>query len=316
MTGEAPLERPIAADWLGLRRAPDEAAREAAGGLLARLAAAYDGPGADDNAGRARGSLDGRGRSTESGAHGIAVIDVGAGTGANRAYLQPRLPFPTTWTLLDHDPALLADGGNTGCRRVLGGIETIPALLAELAPRPRLVTCSALLDLLSAAELDALVAAVLDAGVPALFALTVTGGVRIDPADEADALVGQAFDAHQARAGRPGPGAASYVERAARAAGAAVHRATTPWRVGAQDAGAVAFLGRYLTDRADAAAEHAAEHARRHCPGGGSDAARVAGWLSRRLAALDAGDLRLVVDHVDLLVLPGPTGLATRSARR
>ena len=58
-------ERPIAADWLALRRAADSAARDRAGGLVRRL---------NDHLGGT-----------------VTVFDIGAGTGANRAYLAPRL---------------------------------------------------------------------------------------------------------------------------------------------------------------------------------------------------------------------------------
>ncbi len=38
----------------------------------------------------------------------MVVVDVGAGTGANRAYLAPRLAVPSRWVLLDRDRQLLA----------------------------------------------------------------------------------------------------------------------------------------------------------------------------------------------------------------
>ncbi|MCB1254191.1 MAG: hypothetical protein KDB39_13330 [Austwickia sp.] len=324
-------DRPIAADWLALRRALDERARAAADGLLTQVAEALTGP---------PGGLDASGGTLAPAP--VRVVDVGAGTGANRAYLEPRLPFPTEWTLLDHDPALLAAPDNDGTRRVLGGVEQLAQVLAGLAAdapaQPRWVTCSALLDLLTAAQLDQFVEAVAAARVPALCALTVTGVVAIDPADPDDELVRTAFDAHQARSERCGPGAAAYAARAANAAGLVVRQVSTPWRVGADPtsagdpttAGAPtsesdpttrAFLHRYLSDRAAAAAEHldragggtsdeaTSDEAN---PGAANDAtpavetptARVAGWLDRRLAAVAAGRLSLRVDHVDLLLLP------------
>lgn len=302
-SGPERLERPIAADWLALRRALDEAAREAAAGLLSELAAAYAA-----HAARSPGGL-GDGDPAP-----VAVVDVGAGTGANRAYLAARLPFPTTWTLLDHDPTLLAAPDNADCRRVVGGIAQLPELLAQLGPGRRLVTCSALLDLLSASQLDDLVEAVVAARVPALLALTVTGDVVIEPPDPDDGLVRTAFDAHQARAGRPGPQAAAYVARVAARAGASVTTAGTPWRVTAS-ATSRDFLRRYLTDRADAAAEHLGTGQRDGASGAAdsddpsahrdpADSDRVATWLSRRLGHIDAGDLSLRVEHADLLILP------------
>lgn len=335
-------ERPIAADWLALRRAADERARDAAAPLLADLTAHLAGLTAHladltAHLGGARRAL------PRPGADIVAVVDVGAGTGANRSYLAPRLPFRTAWTLLDHDPALLGAEDNEGCRRVLGGVAELPGLLAELGPGPRLVTCSALLDLLSAPDLDALVEAVLGAGVPALFALTVTGGVRIEPADPDDELVREAFDAHQARAGRPGPGAAEYVAAAVRARsalrgsgvsegegrgtpesqGARVLTAPTPWLLGATSSSApnwrgeghtvpesaeAGFLRRYLTDRAAAAVEQVGDGVRVGDTATGMSAgeklARIDAWLDRRLAEVETGTLRIRVDHVDVLILP------------
>ena len=60
-----------------------------------------------------------------------------------------------------------------------------------------LVTASALLDMLTAAEVERVVAAC--AGRPTLLTLSVTGRVQLDPADPLDAALAAAFDAHQRR---------------------------------------------------------------------------------------------------------------------
>lgn len=283
----APPERPIAADWLALRRPLDEQARDLAAPLLAELATALRHAGYDGSA-------------------PVHVVDVGAGTGANHAYLGPRLPFPADWTLVDHDPALLDHPTQGPGRRVLAEIGDVARLLAVGSARHehQLVTCSALLDLLRTDELDGLLGAVLAARAPALLALTVTGGWALAPEDPDDALVRAAFDAHQAREDRPGPQAAAYVVKRARAAGARVVEALTPWTLPAPAGGSgsdCAALARFLADRADAAREQLA------AAGRDAEAARVAGWLVRRLDEVAAGRLRVRVDHVDLLVLPART---------
>lgn len=278
MSAGARPERPIEADWLALRRPLDDAAREPARELYDVLAAwlpAAPGP--------------------------VEVFDLGAGTGANQAHLAGRLPFETRWTLLDHDPALLSHPGQGPGRRVLAGIEELPGLLAESArerpPAARVVTCSALLDLLATSHLDELAKTLHAAAVPGLFALTVTGVVDCEPRDDGDQAVRGAFDAHQARGDRPGPGASAYLAAACRALGARVLAVPTPWHIDTAGAAVRPFARRWLRDRAGAAAEHD--------PGA---AWLVDEWLARRLDQVDRGSLRAVVGHEDLLVLPGRAG--------
>lgn len=260
------LERPVPADWLAARRRADERARTAAAPLI-----------------RALGQRLGSGP--------VTVFDLGAGTGANQAYLGPRLPFESSWVLLDHDAALLDAPGQGPGRRVLAGVEEMSALIAE-APAPQLVTCSALLDLLTRGQLDLLVTTLAGTGTPALLSLTVTGDVTVTPPDPDDAAVAAAFDAHQARSDRPGPGAAAYVRERANALGLDVHTAETPWKLTAS--GDADLLRRWLTEFAQVAQEQDP-----------ALAAVTQTWLDRRLSQLDSGGLAVAVGHEDLLVLPG-----------
>ncbi|GMA38341.1 class I SAM-dependent methyltransferase [Mobilicoccus caccae] len=266
------LPRPIAADWLTLRRPADEAAREGTQRLGSRLWRAL------------------QERPEARPGRPVHVIDLGAGTGANQAWLAQRLPFPTRWTLLDHDPDLLhhpetAAQGN----RVHGGIEDLPDLLTD-ADGTTVLTCSALLDLLTPAQLDDLARVIVDRSVPALFSLTVDGTVTLAPADEDDETIGAAFEAHQQREDIAGSTAAAHLAGRLREAGAEVVEAATPWRLTTSDAD---LIERYLTDRVAAAVEQEptlAERGRR--------------WLERRLDQCREGRLAVVVGHVDLLVLP------------
>lgn len=301
MTG---LERPICADWLALRRAADEQARVGAEALLARLADHLRQAGAAEE-------------------EPVTVVDLGAGTGANPAFLAPRLPFPTSWVLVDHDPALLnhQDGsdsaarerrapGPTAVRRVQAEVEDLASILAAetTAGSPRIVTGSALLDLLTPSQVSLLVDALVAHRTPALFSLTVTGEVRLDPADPEDDSVRSAFDAHQSRGERLGPRAAAAMVSAARAAGLEVHQAATPWVLDASAPQSRVLLARYLTDRAEAASAPLEGG----CPAPFEEgsaaslegASHVDEWLVRRLSCVEAGVLRVVVDHCDLLLLP------------
>lgn len=259
-------ERPIAADWLALRRPADVAARDRAGWLV----------------------TDWSSRAIASGGP-VTVFDVGAGTGANRAYLAPRLAGPARWVLLDHDAGLLAAPGNRGARRVVGGIGELDRLVAT-ASGARLVTCSALLDLLSAAELDELAAVLARHRVPGLFSLSVDGSLRLEPPHPHDDAIAAAFNAHQSRDGRPGPRAAAHLAAGCEALGLTVRRADSPWLL---DAGSTPLLRRLLTDRAAAAVEWR--------PRLGPAAE---GWLVSRLTSLDEGTLTVRVGHVELLVMP------------
>lgn len=264
--------RPIHADWLTLRRPADEAAREGTQRLLTRLSRYLRAQG-----GTAQGTS-------------VHVIDLGAGTGANQAWLAQRLPFPTHWTLLDHDRDLLHHPVHTtNGVRVHGGLTEVPTLL-DADPAPSILTCSALLDLLTPGELDDLADLLTSRSLPALFSLTVTGEVTLVPADEDDARIATAFDAHQSREDLTGPRAAAYFAARLRETGAEVVEAATPWRLTAAQGD---LMTRYLTDRVDAAIEQD--------PSLEITARR---WLDRRLQQLDRQDLAVVVGHVDLLVLP------------
>ncbi|MBK7721918.1 MAG: SAM-dependent methyltransferase [Austwickia sp.] len=277
-------ERPIEADWLALRRPLDTAAREPARALIEQLGAwvvANRSPGVP-----------------------VQVFDVGAGTGANQAYLAPRLPFPSQWTLLDHDPELLSHPGQGPGTRVVAGITDLAGLLDAPASGPagaaraagdpaRVVTCSALLDLLTVAELDALADTLATRAVPALFALTVTSQVQWTPADPGDALACEAFTAHQERRGRPGPAAADYLRRACTERELEVHGVPTPWHIDTSDPVMVPFVLRWLDDYAAAAIEQQPDAA-----------ATITPWLQRRRRQVDQHDLRVAVGHEDLLILP------------
>ncbi|GMA32915.1 methyltransferase domain-containing protein [Litorihabitans aurantiacus] len=282
------VERPVEADWLALRRSADHRARERARDLLALLREHLREVGADEAA-------------------AWDVVDLGAGTGSNLAWLAPRLPGRQRWSLVDHDAdlAAVADTGEAApgveARWVLAGADCLTDLLADLEPEgpATLVTCAALLDLLRPDDvghlLDAL-APVGRPGIPALLSLSVTGEVELHPSDPDDAFVAATFDAHQRRGGLLGPGAADVVAAALRARGARVHLRSTDWVLGtggATDADDAALVRRYVRDRADVVAEQDP-----------SSADRAQAWWRRREQQLERGELRVRVGHVDLLSLP------------
>lgn len=212
----------------------------------------------------------------------LTIHDLGAGSGAMGRWLAPRLPGPQHWVLHDRDADLLelavADppaGATVEARR---------SDITRLEPRDLagagLVVASALLDLLTAEELARLRASC--AGLPLLLSLTVVGRVVLTPADPLDAAFEAAFNAHQRRGGRLGPGAV------ARFAGAIV--TPSPWRLGPDEG---ELIAEWLRGWVAAACEQE--------PALDGEAAA---YLDRRLAQAAAGELAVTVDHADLLVLP------------
>jgi SAM-dependent methyltransferase len=226
------------------------------------------------------------------------IRDLGCGTGSLGRWLAPLLPGPQHWILEDRDPALLthaaaamvrtgADGSPVTVETRLGDVTALTG--ADLAGTA-LVTCSALLDILTAAEVDAIAAALAEHGTTALFTLSVLGEVTFEPADGLDAEVTAAFNAHQRRtvAGRrllgpdaPGTAAGLLAKRGAR-----VTARPSPWRLGPDRA---ALSAEWLTGWTAAAAEQ-----RPDLP--------IDEYRRRRLADLATGDVAITVGHQDLLV--------------
>ncbi|MHA6796184.1 SAM-dependent methyltransferase [Pseudonocardia bannensis] len=274
-----------APDWLELRESADAAAR------------------APELVERGRAHL-------EAGTPAV-IRDVGCGTGSMGRWLAGRLPGPQHWILQDRDPGLLAraatgmpsvaaDGAPVTAQTLEGDLADLRA--AELAGTS-LVTASAVLDLLTREEVDGLAAACVEAGCAALLTLTVIGRVEITPADPLDVEFAAAFDAHQRRCtgGRRllGPDAGPAAVDAFTERGATVQSRPSPWRLntggtdGAGRAGGAELAEEWLRGWIDAACAQQ------------PDLVRHAGaYLRRRSDACAAGELRVVVGHVDVLALP------------
>ena len=238
------------------------------------------------------------------------IVDLGSGTGSNLRYLAPRLPGIRSWTLVDHDAALLAraavpDGAEAA--RVVGDLATA-GLDAVGASNADLVTASALLDLVSKDWLEALVAACRESGRAALFALTYDGSIQWHaaeddprPADDPDdTLVRRSVNAHQRRDKGLGPAlgpiAGLTAETFFRAAGYRAWLLPSPWRLGPGDA----ELARALVEGWEAAA---VEQLRAAPPADSGDVERVRSWAQRRRATIETGRFGLTVGHLDLLAL-------------
>jgi len=223
----------------------------------------------------------------------VEIIDLGAGTGANQRWLAPRLPILQHWLHLDHNPVISRSLPLLDDTVIIDeGVEALGQLLTKASGDRQLVTCSALLDVLTTEQIEAVCRAVIDNRVPAFFSLTVTGGLRLSPTDPHDQLLLAAFNDHQRRAGRAGPDATTLTVNLLRAAEFAVTTQETSWRLTAQSG--LAFVDQMLAERlAAAVAQDPAL------------AASAAAWLELRRAQLAAGLLRIELDHCDILGIPG-----------
>jgi hypothetical protein len=260
----------VSPDWLLLREPADAAARSAE--LAERL---------------------GRQLAT---AGRLVIHDLGGGSGAMGRWLAPRLPGPQHWVVHDRDADLLklAIAGAPGPAADETAV-TVEARRSDITRLTRgefdgasLVTASALLDLLTADALARMLVAC--AACPILLALTVVGRVTLTPEEPLDALMGAAFNAHQRRGRKLGPYAVAAAACELRGTGAEVLVRPSPWRLDAANAG----LAAEWFDGWVAAA----------CEQEPALAAEAGAYRDRRLAQAAAGELDVIVDHADLLVLP------------
>jgi hypothetical protein len=266
----------VSPSWLDVREAADGAAR--ARELVGRL--------------RRRVPVEGR----------WSIHDLACGTGSMGRWLAPLLPGPQRWVLHDRDADLLAVAAANVPGPAADGsavaVETRVSDVTQLRPDDfagaTLVTASALLDLLTWDELTRLIHACSGAGCRVLFALSVTGRVRLLPADPLDVSIAAAFNAHQRRMtprGRLlGPDAVEAAVEGFRRLGAEVVVCPSAWRLG----GAERDLAvEWLTGWVDAACEQQ--------PALAPDADL---YRRRRLREAAAGALAVTVGHADFLVLP------------
>lgn len=222
------------------------------------------------------------------------IHDLGCGTGAMGRWLAPLLPGPQHWVVHDRDEDLLEVAASDVPRGGSVTVETRQSDITQLEPGElagaTLITASALLDMLTDEELAALVDACAGAVCPTLLTLSVVGRVELNPGDPLDRRVAAAFNTHQRRGGRLGPGAARAAIDEFGRLGAEVLVRPSPWRLGASEAD---LATEWFTGWVDAACEQEPELA-----------GETGHYSRRRLAQAKAGQLGVIVDHADLLALP------------
>nr|WP_296429768.1 class I SAM-dependent methyltransferase [Roseovarius sp. BRH_c41] len=248
------------AEWLALREASDMVARDA--DLLAR-AMTYAGSGA-------------------------TLLDLGCGTGATARVFESAGAQDIRWRFFDNDPELLQ---RAAARHPQA--EIIQGDLADIDELPlagvRLVTASALLDLVSRNWMERFAARLASERVALYATLSYDGVMNWTPLDPEDALITERFNAHQ-RGDKEfgpalGPDAAESVAQILGARGYSVSLAPSPWRLGATAADMQRAL---LHGIAQAALE--------------MGHATADQWIGRRKAHLSEGWAE--IGHMDLLALP------------
>ncbi len=280
-------------DWLYLREPADHTARDNA--VSTRLVAWA----------KAHGSL--------------SVLDLGTGTGSNLRYLAPRLGHDQYWRLLDHDATLLAalpgrlgewaamndhrftegrecllEGDGFSARIEFARADLANGIEQYLKVPTRLVSASALLDLVSRSWIEQLLIACQAHGCALCFALNYNGLVRWQPAVPDDDALRERLNAHQRqRKGLGmalGPAAGDIMARRMASAGLDVTRADSNWQLGEPMADLQVALARGWVE---AAVEHDAAFAE-----------RANRWFVQRESVARTRDARVVVGHVDVLGLP------------
>lgn len=226
-------------------------------------------------------------------ANGSAVIaDLGAGTGSTLRALTDSYPNSSAlrWRLVDNDQALLNEAQRRHGRA--NQIELCNVDLSQTSTLPlsdaRLVTASALFDLVSADFIDDLARS----GIAVYAALNYNGITRWTPAHPLDDTVLQAFNQDQQRdkgfGPALGPESASYMIKAFTQAGYQVKQADSPWFLNGVDQAMVSML---IDGIADAVRDHAL-----------IDTQALLEWVDFRQSNTTTGTC--TVGHTDILALP------------
>ncbi len=262
----------FSAQWLALREPYDVRARNVA--VLDAVAAAF----------RAQTA--------------IAVVDLACGTGASVRAIGPRLPRPQSWRLADNDLGLLARAGALAeppHRSVAPrAVDLARDLELALEEPLDLITCSALLDLVSAEWLERLVVEAAARRLPVYAALNYDGRVTLDPGHSFDQEIVAAVNRHQRRdkgfGPALGPAAAAQAIEKLEQVGYSVVQGGSDWMLGPDDG---AIQNEILAGFAGAARELD------ELP-----AEPIMAWFARRRELVTDRRARMLVGHVDFFASP------------
>jgi SAM-dependent methyltransferase len=241
----------------------------------------------------------------------ISVADLGAGSGSTLRLLAPHLGSEQRWTLIDHDPALLAhararlsawadaatsDGSRLRLMKAGKVVEVATEVrdlahdsLPDSAATSDVVVASAFFDLVGERWLKDFVERLSAAGRPLYARLTYDGRKSFEPPHPLDAPTLTAFNAHQRTdkglGSSLGPSAGVRLADLAEAAGYEVVSGPSPWFLGPGDASLVLRLVEGMAGAVSTT---------------GASPAGLADWLAFRRSTVVTGSAE--VGHVDLLL--------------
>jgi hypothetical protein len=231
----------------------------------------------------------------------VAVVDLACGSGASLRAIGSCLPGRQSWRLVDNDLGLLA--------RTLALAQPprlcVKAQAVDLARDLELaldgpldlITCSALLDLVSVEWLERLTVEAAARRLPVYAALTYDGRATLEPSHSFDLEIVAAVNRHQLRdkgfGPALGPQAAALAVARFEAVGYGVLHGRSDWVFGPQDG---AIQDSILAGWATAAREL-----------GDVPIDRIAAWFTHRRELVADGRSRLRVGHTDVFATPKGT---------
>jgi hypothetical protein len=261
----------FSAEWLALREPYDLRARNVA--VLDAVAAAFAGETA------------------------VAIVDLACGTGSTARAIAQWLPQRQNWRLVDNDLGLLARASKPGAPTSVvtaRAIDLARDLELALDGPLDLITCSALLDLVSGEWLERLLVEAAARRLPMYAALSYDGEAALDPPDPFDSEVIDAVNRHQRRnkgfGPALGPAAAALAIERFKALGYTVVQGRSDWTFAPDDG---AIQSEILSGWAGAARELD------ELP-----LDRIMKWLTRRRELVADRRSRMRVGHIDLFARP------------
>ena len=237
------------------------------------------------------------------------LVDLGTGLGSNVGYLGKVLDKPQKWLLIDQDTCLLAAAATRleplGLSVETRVLQLLPHTFAGLFPADtRLVSASALIDLVSGQWLQALVEEVADKRAALLIVLSYAGRFELDPQHPDDDLLRALVNQHQhgdkGLGAALGPSATATLTAELQSFDYEVHIGASDWQLGMSEG------------EGEGEDEEHAELARQLMHGwvnaavqqDSNQRVRLRAWLDARERQLVAGELCIRVCHEDLLALP------------
>ena len=235
----------------------------------------------------------------------LLVVDLGTGTGSNARYLVPAMTVPQRWVLLDQDEHLLALAGER-LQHLDVPLEThachlnAKRLAGQIPDGTRLITASALIDLMSEDWLEALAVAATRHNAGVFIVLSYAGNVELSPADQDDDWIRETVNEHQhndkGTGAALGPSATNYLKQQLELRDYQVSVAPSPWHLTpAQSALQRALLEGWR----DAVMQQSP-----------CERQRAERWFGLRLKQADEQSLSIRVEHEDLFARPARDGVA------